>query len=131
MAFTVPVASSNSNGRSKHALALHQIHAAHACVSGRQQCFTVMLHSHVAQSCCVVMLYSHAGIARDGVNLLACCAAWCLAATLHVVKSALIERVGGNRTSVCNDFLSSTSCLLSDELTLAVFRLHRCQEQQR
>ncbi len=58
--FPMPVASSNSNGRSKHALALHQIHAAHACVSGRQQCFTVMLHSHVAQSCCVVMLYSHA-----------------------------------------------------------------------
>ncbi len=64
-----------------------------------------MLYSHAAQSCCTVMLCSHAiqscCIARDGVNLLACCAAWCLAATLHIVKNALIERVGGNHTSVC------------------------------
>ncbi len=45
-----------------------------------------MLYCHAVQSCCT---------ARDDVDVLACCAAWCLAAALHIVKNALTERKGG------------------------------------
>ncbi len=88
-----------------------------------------MLYSHAVQSRCTV---------RDDVDDLACCAAWCLAAALLIVKIALTKRMGAiillsvvDCVTILFDLHKPSSCLLSDELTLAILLVYRCQEQQR